>query len=135
MGLLPTSGLGNSKLMHESRKTVGRMQLDQYVARIAEVYRANDRNRSIWDVWCHALHHAAGTAERLRKAAPASKVFEEIADFSLWLFTAIQKLEGKVGEPKGPNETVLESVIRIESGCFRSSLAKVPEYLPQVLRA
>src|SRR5271154_2214039 len=56
--------------MKYSRNTVGGMQLDEYVVEIAEIYSANDRNRSLWDVWCHALHHAAAIAERLRKKSP-----------------------------------------------------------------
>jgi NTP pyrophosphatase (non-canonical NTP hydrolase) len=103
--------------MPHSRATVGRLQLDEYVALVPKIYSAHDQNRSIWDVWCHTLHHAAAVAERLRKEAPADKLLTEIADFALWLFTVVQKLSGTLGARKTPNETVAEALIRIESGC------------------
>lgn len=116
--------------MRNSQDTVGSMQLDEYVATIAEIYSANDRNRSVWDVWCHALHHAAAIAEQLRKKALADSVFDEIADFSLWLFTAVHKLAGRVGEPKERNEIPPETLIRIESGCSDLLWQRYPKVCP-----
>src|ERR1017187_8511073 len=101
--------------MRHSRESVGSLQLDDYVAEIAEIYRANDRSRSLWDVWCHALHHAAAVVERLRKNASSTRVSEEIADFSLWLFTAVHKMEGRLGEAREQIETPRETLIRIQS--------------------
>jgi hypothetical protein len=106
------------------------MQLDEYVTVIARVYEANDRHRSLWDVWCHTLHHAAAIAERARKNASADDLFQEIADFALWLFTAVHKLEGPVGEMRNTNETQLETVIRIRSGCSNLLWHRYPRFCP-----
>jgi NTP pyrophosphatase (non-canonical NTP hydrolase) len=103
--------------MQHSRATVGCLQLDEYVALVPKIYSAHDQNRSIWDVWCHTLHHGAAVAERLRKGVPADKLLTEIADFALWLFTVVQKLSGRPGARKTPSETAAETLIRIESGC------------------
>lgn len=116
--------------MNYSREAVGRMQLDEYVVKIAAIYSANDRNRTLWDVWCHALHHAAAVGERLRKEAPATRIFDEVADFSLWLFTAVHKLEGVPGEPKEPSETPLETLVRIDSGCSDLLWHRYPNTCP-----
>jgi len=104
--------------MESASKGAGLMQLDEYVAVIAKIYEANDRNRSLWDVWCHTLHHAAAVAERARKEAPAIDVCKEVADVALWLFTAVYKLNGRFGETKNSlAETPVESLIRIQSQC------------------
>jgi hypothetical protein len=116
--------------MEHCREVVGRMQLDEYVTVIATVYEANDRHRSLWDVWCHTLHHAAAIAERARKKAPADDLFKEIADFALWLFTAVHKLEGPIGEIRNRNETALETVIRIRSGCSDLLWHRYPRFCP-----
>lgn len=116
--------------MEQSREVAGRMQLDEYVAVIARVYEANDRHRSLWDVWCHTLHHAAAIAERARKKAPADDLFKEIADFALWLFTAVHKLEGPIGEIRNTNETPLETVIRIQTGCSDLLWHRYPRFCP-----
>jgi NTP pyrophosphatase (non-canonical NTP hydrolase) len=116
--------------MQYSRETAGRMQLDEYVAEIVKIYGAHDRHRSLWDVWCHALHHAAAIAERLRKKAPAAEVFNEIADFALWLFTAVHKLEGRLGEPHEPNETPPETLIRIRTSCSDLLWHRYPKVCP-----
>lgn len=103
--------------MKYSRATVGRMQLDDYVQVVPRIYGKHDQNRSIWDVWCHTLHHGASVAERIRKKVPPEKLFSEIADFSLWLFTVVQKLSGRLGRRKTPNETPIETLIRIQNSC------------------
>ena len=103
--------------MKHTRATASRMQLDEYVRIVPQIYSAHDRNRSLWDVWCHTLHHGAGVAERLRKEQPADKLFKEIADFALWLFTVVQKLSGRPGRHKGSAETPVETLIRIQNGC------------------
>lgn len=116
--------------MEYSRETAGRMQLDDYVTEIAKIYGVHDRHRSVWDVWCHALHHAAAIPERLRKKAPAAEVLKEIADFALWLFTAVHKLEGRSGEPQGPNETPPETLIRIQRACSDLLWQRYPRICP-----
>jgi len=104
--------------MEYAGEVAGRMQLDEYVAVIGKIYEANDRNRSLWDVWCHSLHHAAGVAERARKQSPVTDLCKEVADVALWLFTAVHKLYGKFGEPKPLSvETPVDSLIRIQSHC------------------
>ena len=63
------------------------------------------------------LHHGAAVAERIRKNEPPDNLFKEIADFALWLFTFVQKLSGTPGKRKFPNETDVETLIRIASNC------------------
>src|SRR5271165_1132887 len=117
--------------MKHSRATVGRMQLDEYVDVISNVYIAQDRNRSIWDVWCHALHHGAAVAEKIRRRAPAAELMQEVADFALWLFTAVHKLAGEIGKPNGvPGESSVEPFIRIRSRCSDLVWHKYPRVCP-----
>jgi hypothetical protein len=116
--------------MKYSLDNVGAMQLDEYVVKIAALYSASDRNRSLWDVWAHTLHHAAGIAERLRKKAPAGAIFEQIADFSLWLFTAVNKLEGRIGDAKDRDEDSPEAIIRIRSTCSDLVWNRYPRICP-----
>jgi NTP pyrophosphatase (non-canonical NTP hydrolase) len=116
--------------MEYSHATVGQMQLDDYVAAVPNIYSTHDQNRSIWDVWSHTLHHAASVAEMIRKGAPSDNLFKEIADFSLWLFTTVQKLSGRFGEQKSPNETPADTFIRIESGCSDLVWHKYPRVCP-----
>jgi len=117
--------------MECSRATVGRMQLDEYVTVIAGVYATQDANRSIWDVWCHALHHGAAIVERIRRKSPAADLTREIADFALWLLTAVHKLSGHFGESRGgPSETNVEPFIRIASSCSDLLWHKYPRICP-----
>jgi NTP pyrophosphatase (non-canonical NTP hydrolase) len=103
--------------MKYSRETVVHLQLDEYVEVVPKIYGRHDRNRTIWDVWCHTLHHAAAVIERIRKSAPADELHKEVADFALWLFTAVHKLTGGLGESRGKGETPRESLVRIASSC------------------
>ena len=75
--------------------------------------------RSQWTNFWGAgqLHHGAAVAERIRKNEPPDNLFKEIADFALWLFTFVQKLSGTPGKRKFPNETDVETLIRIASNC------------------
>jgi NTP pyrophosphatase (non-canonical NTP hydrolase) len=95
-----------------SSHTVGQMPLDAFVDAVNRIYRDKDLKRSIWDVWMHANHHASGIAEEIRKGRSGNKLLTEIADFAMWLLTAIHKLVGEVGIPK-PGDSGQESVIRI----------------------
>jgi NTP pyrophosphatase (non-canonical NTP hydrolase) len=77
------------------------------------------------------LHHAAGIAEQIRRRGPNEKLHTEIADFSLWLFTAILKLTGKFGQSEGRAETPQESLIRIQSNCSDLIWHKYPKLCPR----
>jgi hypothetical protein len=103
--------------MECSHTIAGQVQLDDYVDIAHEIYAKNDAYRSIWDVWAHTLHHAAGIAESIRKSAPPAKLFNEIADCTLWLLTAIHKFSGLIAEPKAPDIEPPETLVRIQSGC------------------
>jgi hypothetical protein len=92
--------------------TVGHMPLNAFVDAVNRIYSDNDRKRSIWDVWMHANHHASATAKEIRTGTSWQDLRREIADFAMWLLTAVHKLEGEVGVPK-PGESERESVIRI----------------------
>ena len=98
-------------------KTVGQMKLDTIVDAVSAIYASNDRHRSLWDVWCHALHHCAAVAEEIRKqtlpGADDAKLRQEIADFSLWFFTMLARLKGPIGNPKQLDEVPQDWVVRI----------------------
>lgn len=97
--------------------TVGQMKLDTIVDAVSAIYANNDSRRSLWDVWCHALHHCAAVAEEVRKQtlpeANDVKLRQEIADFSLWFFTMLARLKGPIGSPKQSDEVPQDWVVRI----------------------
>ncbi len=116
--------------MESSRANVGQKSLDEFVGVVAKIYSPHDGHRSLWDVWCHTLHHAAGVAEQIRKGAPREDLHREIADFSLWLFTTILKLVGNFGEPQGSSEAPHDKFIRIQSTCSDLLWHKYPRACP-----
>jgi NTP pyrophosphatase (non-canonical NTP hydrolase) len=91
---------------------VGRMQVDDLIEAVNDVYSGKDGKRSLWDVWMHANHHAAGIAEKLRKS-DGEHLYIEIADFALWIFTMVKKLQGPMGDRKPSDTSEQESLIRI----------------------
>jgi hypothetical protein len=117
--------------MDSSSANVGQKSLDEFVDVVAKIYSSHDKHRSVWDVWCHTLHHAASVAEQIRKGAPHhGDLYREIADFSLWLFTTILKLVGKFGDPKGSFEAPHDKFIRIQSTCSDLLWYKYPKSCP-----
>jgi len=116
--------------MEHSRRDVGKTSLDEYVSVVASLYSTHDSNRSVWDVWCHTLHHAAGVAEQIRKRARDEKLHREIADFSLWLFTMVLKLKGEFGSSQGSSEAPTDRFIRIQSGCSDMLWHRYPNICP-----
>lgn len=117
--------------MEYSRDTVGRMPLEGYVEVVSHIYAAHDEKRSIWDVWCHALHHAAAVAETVRKGGDPYDLTRETADFALWLFTIIDKLRGPIGQKKTANETSQEYIIRIRNSISDILWDKYPAICPK----
>jgi NTP pyrophosphatase (non-canonical NTP hydrolase) len=116
--------------MEYSHANVGQKPLDEYVDVVAKIYSEHDKNRSIWDIWCHTLHHAAGIAEQIRLGATGEGLRTEIADFSLWLFTAILKFRGKFGESKDGFEGPYDRFVRIQSPCTDLLWQKYPKACP-----
>jgi NTP pyrophosphatase (non-canonical NTP hydrolase) len=116
--------------MEYSHANVGQTPLDEYVSIVAKIYSQHDKHRSIWDVWCHTLHHAAGVAEQIRKRAPDEDLHREIADFSLWLFTMVLKLKGEFGRSEGSFEAPHDRFIRIQSTCSDLLWHKYPKSCP-----
>lgn len=98
--------------MRYTKETIGQAPLDDFVSAIPRIYSGQDKNRSIWDVWLHANHHAAAIGEEVRKGVAGRKLLEEIADFAMWLFTVVHKLHGEIGVAKS-GEAPQESLIRI----------------------
>src|SRR5438105_1965276 len=112
----------------DTRSTVGRMQLDDYVEIVPDIYGKTDQYRSLWDVWLHALHHAASIAEMARKEDFA-ELSTEIADFTLWLLTTVHKLEGKAGDRKA-HETSQESILRVSTTASALVWKRYPAICP-----
>lgn len=92
---------------------IGQMPLDEFVRAVAGIYSAQDEKRSIWDIWLHAVHHAASIGEEARKYKPGEKLLWEIADFSMWLFTFVSKINGPFGST-ADGQRIEESTIRTE---------------------
>ena len=113
-----------------STKTIGRMQLDTFVEAIPGIYQEKDVKRSIWDVWMHANHHASAIGEEVRKGISGGKLLTEIADFSMWLFTTVNKLRGEIGVSKEGEESEQESLIRIGHGFSDLLWNKYPGLCP-----
>lgn len=112
--------------------TVGNLKLDDYVAAVTAIYARHDRNRSLWDVWCHAQHHAAAIAEEVRKGllSPRNdKTLQEIADFSLWFFSMLAKLQEVPAEEAGKNYGE-QSVIRISASASQLMWNRYPYVCP-----
>jgi hypothetical protein len=116
--------------MECSRTNVGQLPLDQFVRVVSTIYNGHDQYRSIWDVWCHTMHHAAGIAEQIRKGESEEDLYREIADFSLWLFTMVLKLSGEFGHPKGEFEGPQDRYIRIWNSCSDIVWHKYPKLCP-----
>jgi NTP pyrophosphatase (non-canonical NTP hydrolase) len=87
--------------MECTRESVGQLGVDDILEAVSAIYGTHDRTRSLWDVWSHALHHAAAVAEEIRKrhlpGAVDEKLEQEIADLALWFFTIVGKLRGPLG--------------------------------------
>src|SRR6266550_3303647 len=116
--------------MEYSRRRIGKLPLDEFVAVVATIYSSHDKHRTIWDVWSHTLHHAAGIAQQIRMGANEGQLYAEIADFSLWLFTTLLKLNGEFGKSGGRSERTQESIIRIRNSCSDLLWHKYPKLCP-----
>ena len=116
--------------MEYTGAVIGKTQLDEFVSIVPGIYSAKDDKRSTWDVWYHTIHHAAAIGEEVRKGAAGSQLLIEIADFSLWLFTIIHKLNGTIGQKKSKRETVQERIIRIKNTCSDLLWNKYPRMCP-----
>jgi len=112
-----------------STETIGEMQLDDFVSAIPKIYSNKDAKRSIWDVWMHANHHASAIGEEVRKGASGRELFTEIADFAMWLFTAVNKFRGQIGIAND-RESEQESLIRIAHGYSDLLWNKFPSLCP-----
>lgn len=97
-----------------TKANIGGVSLDEFVDAVSGIYSKQDEKRSIWDIWFHATHHAASIGEEVRKQQPGDKLLQEIADFSMWLFTFVGKIKDGIGVPLGKSERPEESTIRIK---------------------
>lgn len=97
--------------MSITRANIANVSLDEFVAAVAGIYKRQDKKRSIWDIWLHTVNHAAAIGEEARKYKPGEKLLQEIADFSMWLFTFVGKIEGTFGLVTG-RQGIGESTIR-----------------------
>jgi NTP pyrophosphatase (non-canonical NTP hydrolase) len=119
--------------MHCTRESVGQVEMDVLVGAVVSIYANHDKNRSLWDIWCHSLHHAAGVAEEIRKISitdwTADKLKQEIADLALWVFTMLGKLKGSLGDP-APNQPCRDWMIRISVGASSLMWNRYPGVCP-----
>jgi NTP pyrophosphatase (non-canonical NTP hydrolase) len=98
--------------MKITKHNVGKLPLDEFLTTVAGIYSKQDEKRSIYDIWLHATHHAASIGEEVRKFKPGKKLFNEIADFAMWLFTFINKINVPLGTASNPHG-IAESTIRV----------------------
>lgn len=111
-----------------TESTVGQLSLDELVEAVNVIYRGKDIKRSMWDVWMHANHHSAGIAEEIRRS-DRTALKEQVADFSLWLFTIFAKLQGEIGEQKPPDGEQ-ERAIRISKKYSNVLWQRFPQICP-----
>lgn len=111
-------------------ESVGKLSLDDIVSIVPAIYKEKDTYRSVWDIWLHATHHGAAIGEELRKYKPGKKLLTEIADFSMWLFTFAEKIEGKFEQPAGENERIGEFTIKTEMRFSEIIWNKYPKVCP-----
>lgn len=116
--------------MSHTSATIGRVQLDDFVSIIPRIYQSKDRYRSLWDVWLHTLHHASAIGEEVRKGGRDEKLFVEIADFSMWFFTVLSKMNGETGVRKPGEKSVVESLIRVRNSYSDLLWLKYPQMCP-----
>ncbi len=100
--------------MKITRGKVGHLPLDEFLTAVAGIYSKQDESRSVYDVWLHATHHAASIGEEVRKFKPGEKLFQEIADFAMWLFTFVGKTNIPLGPASNPHG-IEESTIRVRN--------------------
>lgn len=111
-------------------QTIGDLQLDDFVDVIPRIYSNKDQFRSLWDAWLHLMHHGSAVGEEVRKGASSPQFFTEIADFSMWFFTVISKMTGRIGVPNTDNEATLDSLIRIRHNFSDILWLKYPGMCP-----
>ncbi|MCH8061888.1 MAG: hypothetical protein IH861_05235 [Chloroflexi bacterium] len=116
--------------MAYTKYTIGNTTLDEFVSAIPRIYSKKDENRSVWDVWLHANHHAAAIGEEVRKGGHQIELLEEISHFSMWLFTLLHKLQGEIGTKNYPLESDQEAVIKISSSYSELLWNKYPRMCP-----
>jgi NTP pyrophosphatase (non-canonical NTP hydrolase) len=116
-----------------TRESVGQLEIDAVVEAASVIYANHDANRSLWDVWSHALHHAGGVAEEIRKLRLSkvddAKLRQEIADLALWVFTILIKLKGPLGRPIH-RECPQDLLIRISVGASSLLWNRYPGVCP-----
>lgn len=99
--------------MRITKANINNIPLDEFVTAVAGIYKTQDEKRLIWDVWLHAVNHAAAIGEEARKYKPGKKLLVDLADFSMWLFTFVGKVRGTFGSVDG-RQGIEESTIRTE---------------------
>jgi NTP pyrophosphatase (non-canonical NTP hydrolase) len=96
-----------------TKANIANVSLDEFVAAVAGIYKRQDKKRSIWDIWLHTVNHAAAIGEEARKYKPGEELLQEIADFSMWLFTFVGKSESTFGSVAG-RQRIEESTVRTQ---------------------
>jgi NTP pyrophosphatase (non-canonical NTP hydrolase) len=105
------------------------LQLDELVEAVHGIYSSKDAKRSLWDVWMHSNHHAAGIAEEIRKRNYDEDLLCQVADFAMWLFTMVKRLQGEIGV-RTPPDSEQDSLIRIASSCSTLLWKRFPGLCP-----
>ena len=93
--------------------TIGGTDLDDFVNLIPGIYKSHDAKRNLMDIWLHTNHHAAAIGEEVRKGTAGRKLLDEIAHFSMWLFTLIERLRGDFGSGDTELDSERERFIKI----------------------
>lgn len=116
--------------MRCTRESVAQLEMDILVEAVASIYSNHDKDRSLWDIWSHALHHAAAVAEEIRKTSMVTdKLRQEIADLALWIFTMLGKLKGTLGS-SAPNQPPKDWLVKISVGASSLMWNRYPAVCP-----
>ena len=108
----------------------GDLPIDAFVQAITTIYAHHDRKRSIWDCWFHAQHHAAGVAEHVRKGILDGPLFDELADFAMWVFTMVSKRGAPLGQPQDWEVRQEEALVRVSKPLSGLLWTKFPGACP-----
>lgn len=112
-----------------TKESIANVSLDDFISTVRGIYDTQDAKRSSWDIWLHANNHAAAIGEEARKYEPGEKLLQEIADFSMWLFTLVGKIIATYGAPIN-SHGIEETTIRIDNEFSDLVWNKYPRMCP-----
>lgn len=112
-----------------TKESIGNEPLDAFITEVRSIYEGKDAKRSVWDIWLHANNHAAGIGEEIRKNELGKTLIDQIADFAMWPFTLVGKIQRSYGS-RDDTYGIEESTIRIDNTLSALIWNKYPGMCP-----